>query len=109
MAAAVHHNGLWNSQKTFYKTFSTSCLPRVYRINLVVVDLALFEFDLYVPPSRPAAQTIPPNLHLPKENRANNGSSEIQVDQTKVCDHHIQPLDLRRLQVDNGGQEHKLG
>ena len=24
-AAAVQPNGLWNSQKTFYKTFGTSC------------------------------------------------------------------------------------
>ena len=27
MAAAVQPNGLWNSQKTFYKTFLTSCRP----------------------------------------------------------------------------------
>ena len=30
MAAAVQPNSLYNSQKTFYKTLSTSCRPRVY-------------------------------------------------------------------------------
>ena len=32
MAEAVQPNRLRNSQKTFYKTFSTSCRPRVYKI-----------------------------------------------------------------------------
>ena len=30
MADAEQPNSLWNYQKTFYKTFSTSCCPRVY-------------------------------------------------------------------------------
>ena len=30
MAAAVQPDGLWNSPKTFYKTFGTSCRPRLY-------------------------------------------------------------------------------
>ena len=29
MAAAVHPNCLWNSQKTFYTTLSTTCRPRL--------------------------------------------------------------------------------
>ena len=29
-AAAVQPNGLWKSQKTFYKTYFTTCCPRLY-------------------------------------------------------------------------------
>ena len=39
--AAVQPNGLWNFQKTFYKTIGTSCRPRLY------ISLALISFRLY--------------------------------------------------------------
>ena len=56
MAAAVQPNSLWNSQKTFYKLFSTSCCPRVYlstnmfsESTLCVIQAVMkFCFDLNV-------------------------------------------------------------
>ena len=33
MAAAGQPSGLWNSRKTFYKTFATSCSPRLYVVR----------------------------------------------------------------------------
>ena len=40
MAAAVQPNGLGNSQKTFYKTFGTSCRPRLFKANAISSRLA---------------------------------------------------------------------
>ena len=42
MAAAVQTKGLWNSQKTFYKTFLTTCCPRLYRVKMQSEPMQVF-------------------------------------------------------------------
>ena len=39
MAAAIQPNSLWNYQKTFDKTFFTTCLPRLYMYLLDLDNL----------------------------------------------------------------------
>ena len=41
LAAAVQPNCLWNSQKTFYKTFFTTCRPRLYATTVLSLRIMI--------------------------------------------------------------------
>ena len=53
------------------------CVYKLYRAELVVMDLGWVDFDLNVPACCPTAQPIQPNSHLPKHNRAGIGMAKI--------------------------------
>ena len=46
-------------------------------------DLGWADFDFCVPPSCRAAQPLLPNSHQPKQNQANSGKLQIQVNKTQ--------------------------
>ena len=48
ITAAVQPNSLWNSQKTFYKTFRTSCCPRLYLTSYQHIELDKLHPILYL-------------------------------------------------------------
>ena len=59
----------------------------IYRVNLVVVDLGLIDFDLDDPSFCPNAQPVLPNSHLPKQNWAGSGMTKFKVNPNHVHDH----------------------
>ena len=49
---------------------------RVPHLLILLVDQGWDDFDLGIPPSCPAAQPLLQNIHLPKQNRTDSGTSK---------------------------------
>ena len=64
------------------KSLIVTVLTYNYRVTRVVANLGWVDFDLDVPPSRPVAQPILPNSHLPKHKWADSGMTKFIVDPT---------------------------
>ena len=77
----------------------------------MVADLGWVGFDLDVLPSYPAVRPNLQNSQLPRQNRADSGTSRIQVNPTKVHDHQIHPVvastQMQYLLRRDAGREHK--
>ena len=54
-----------------------------YRVSHLVIALGLVDFDLSVPPFCPAANTLLPNSHQPRQSWADSGTIQFEVNQIK--------------------------
>ena len=79
-----------------------------YRLTLVVADLSWVDFDLGVSASCPVARPILPNTHLPKQNQADNGITQIIVNPTEVRNHQSHSEQCTELRYKVGPRLHEL-
>ena len=58
-------------------------LQLLYRVSHMLVDPGWFDFDLGVPPSRPAAQSLLPNSHQDRQYWGDSGTLKFQFNPTQ--------------------------